>query len=103
MNAGRNISLTDRLNRFIDAQVEQGRHQNASEVVREALRRYELELAEDEARIEALRAVAAAGREAIARGDCVDLDGHEAIAGVIGEIDAEAAHEVEGERARRRG
>ena len=42
--SGRNVSLTPRLNRFVDGQVESGRHQNASEVIREALRRYEEEI-----------------------------------------------------------
>ena len=42
--SGRNVSLTPRLNRFVDGQVETGRHQNASEVIREALRRYEEEI-----------------------------------------------------------
>lgn len=86
-----------------DVQVEQGHHQNASEVVREALRRYERELAEDAARLEALRAIAELGRDAIARGDYVDLDGPEAISGLIEEIGAEAARNMEEERARRRG
>ncbi|UEM25284.1 type II toxin-antitoxin system ParD family antitoxin (plasmid) [Skermanella mucosa] len=37
--SGRNVSLTPRLDRFVDSQVETGLHRNASEVVREALRR----------------------------------------------------------------
>ena len=42
--AGRNFSLTEPLSDFVDRQVASGRHQNASEVVREALRRYEGEV-----------------------------------------------------------
>jgi antitoxin ParD1/3/4 len=34
----RNISLTDRLDRFVETSVTTGRYQNASEVVREGLR-----------------------------------------------------------------
>ncbi len=67
--AGRNFSLTPRLSTFIDRQVGSGRHQNASEVVREALRRYQAALAEDTARIAAIRAAIREGREDIARGD----------------------------------
>ncbi len=67
--AARNVSLTEHLSRFVDAQVAGGRHQNASEVVREALRRYEADLAAEAARIEAIRAVIQEGRAAIAAGD----------------------------------
>lgn len=73
--AARNFNLTARLSSFINRQVEAGRHQNASEVVREALRRYESELEEEEARIAALRAVAAEGRAAIERGEFTLIGG----------------------------
>lgn len=69
MNTGRNISLTDHLNRFIDVQVERGRHQNASEVVREALRL----LDERDRRLQWLRAEIAIGDEQIARGELIDF------------------------------
>lgn len=39
--AARSVELTEHLSRFVDEQVRCGRHQNVSEVVREALRRYE--------------------------------------------------------------
>jgi antitoxin ParD1/3/4 len=67
--AGRNFSLTPQLSRFVDQQVVSGYHQNASEVVREALRRYETALREDEARVAAIQAAIREGREDIARGD----------------------------------
>jgi antitoxin ParD1/3/4 len=67
--AGRNFSLTPRLSRFVDRQVGSGFHQDASEVVREALRRYETALREDEARVAAIQAAIREGREDIARGD----------------------------------
>jgi len=98
MNAGRNISLTEHLNRFIDSQVETGRHQNASEVVREALRRYERELAEDDARVEALRAIAAEGRKAIAAGDYTSLRSADDIRALIADLSDEATQDVAGER-----
>jgi antitoxin ParD1/3/4 len=75
--AARNFNLTSRLSSFINRQVEAGRHQNASEVVREALRRYETELEEEEARIAALRAVAAAGQAAIERGEFTLVSGND--------------------------
>lgn len=98
MNIGRNISLTEHLNRFIDTQIERGRHQNASEVVREALRRYEDEVVEEEARIAALRAIADEGRQAIARGDYVALRSADDIDRLIGDLSEEAARAVAGER-----
>ena len=67
--SARNVTLTPHLTAFVEAQVDSGRHQNASEVVREALRRYEGELAAEAERINAIRAVIQEGREAIARGD----------------------------------
>jgi antitoxin ParD1/3/4 len=69
MNTGRNFSITERQSRFVDAQVEVGRHASASEVVREALRRYEDDLAAERAAVAALEAVAADGAAAIAAGD----------------------------------
>lgn len=48
--SGRNFSLTDRLSGFINREVTSGRHQNASEVVREALRRYEDDIEAEKAR-----------------------------------------------------
>jgi antitoxin ParD1/3/4 len=67
--SGRNVNLTEHLNLFVDKQVRRGRHQNASEVVREALRRYEDALAAEQARLEAIRDVIREGRAAIAGGD----------------------------------
>jgi antitoxin ParD1/3/4 len=67
--AGRNFSLTPHLSSFVDRQVGSGRHQTASEVVREALRRYEAALSQDEARVAAIRTAIQEGRADIAGGD----------------------------------
>ncbi len=67
--SARNVNLTDHLSFFVDDQVRSGRHQNASEVVREALRRYEDTIAAELARLAAIREVIREGRDAIARGD----------------------------------
>jgi antitoxin ParD1/3/4 len=58
---GRNFSLAPRLSRFIDRAVKRGHHQNASEVVREALRRYEDGMKAEEASTAAIWAVAKEG------------------------------------------
>ncbi len=52
----RNVNLTAELDRFVLAKVESGRYENASEVVRAALRRLEYEEQEHEAKLAALRA-----------------------------------------------
>ena len=53
----RNVNLTERLAAFVDQQVHSGRHQNASEVVREALRRYERDLISERDHAEAVQAI----------------------------------------------
>lgn len=78
MNTGRNISLTESLNRFVDV--------------------------EEEARIEALRRIAAQGREAITRGDYVTLRTSADISDLIQNLSAEAEQgAAEGRATGRRG
>ena len=52
----RNVNLTDELDRFVLEKVSSGRYENASEVVRAALRNLDREEREYEARLAALRA-----------------------------------------------
>ena len=52
----RNVNLTDELDRFGPAKVESGRYENASEVVRAALRTLEREEQQYELKLRALRA-----------------------------------------------
>lgn len=75
--SGRNFSLTPQLSDFIDRQVDGGRHQNASEVVREALRRYADDLEAERASLAAIDAVAERGLAAIAEGDYRLVEGEE--------------------------
>lgn len=51
----RNVNLTDELDRFVSSKVKSGRYENASEVVRAALRTLEREEREHEAKLAALR------------------------------------------------
>ena len=51
----RNVNLTDELERFVLDRVESGRYENASEVVRAALRTLEREDQQYEAKLAALR------------------------------------------------
>ena len=84
--SARNVNLTQHLSTFVDEQVRSGRHQNASEVVREALRRYEADLAAERERVAAIRAVIRDGREAIARGDFAAIDGPEDAAALLSRL-----------------
>jgi antitoxin ParD1/3/4 len=52
----RNVNLTDELDRFVLEKVRNGRYENASEVVRAALRSLEREEQTYEAKLAALRA-----------------------------------------------
>ena len=51
----RNVNLTDELDHFVHSRVKSGRYENASEVVRAALRTLEREEQEYEAKLAALR------------------------------------------------
>jgi antitoxin ParD1/3/4 len=64
----RNVNLTDELDHFVLAKVESGRYENASEVVRAALRTLEREEQRHEAKLTALRA-------AIDEGDASGITG----------------------------
>ena len=51
----RNVNLTNELDRFVFAKIESGRYENASEVIRAALRTLEREEQQYEAKLAALR------------------------------------------------
>jgi len=66
----RNVNLTEELDRFVASKIQDGRYENASEVVRAALRTLEREEQEHEARLVALRAAIAEGdASGLAEGD----------------------------------
>jgi antitoxin ParD1/3/4 len=66
----RNVNLTDELDRFVAAKIENGRYENASEVVRAALRTLERDEREFEAKLTALRVSIDEGdASGIAKGD----------------------------------
>ena len=66
----RNVSLTEELDRFITSRVKTGRYENASEVVRAALRSLELDEEEREEKMAALRKALDEGlASGVARGD----------------------------------
>ncbi len=66
----RNSNLTKELDRFVAKMIQDGRYENASEVVRAGLRSLEREEREYEAKLAALRAVIDEGdASGVARGD----------------------------------
>jgi antitoxin ParD1/3/4 len=65
----RHVVLTERQDALIEALVESGRYQNASEVLREGLRLIETREAENAAKLGALRTAALVGTAAIDQGD----------------------------------
>jgi antitoxin ParD1/3/4 len=65
----RNVVLTERQETLIEALVQSGRYQNASEVMREGLRLVENREAEDAAKLHALRAAAQIGVAALEHGE----------------------------------
>jgi antitoxin ParD1/3/4 len=68
----RNVNLTDELDRFVATRIENGRYENASEVVRAALRTLEREEMEYETKLAALRAAIDEGLAGgVAEGDVV--------------------------------
>jgi antitoxin ParD1/3/4 len=66
--ATRNVVLTERQEALIEALVDSGRYQNASEVLREGLRLIEQREAEEAAKLAALREAAALGMASFERG-----------------------------------
>lgn len=70
----RNISLTKGQDDFIDAVVEAGEYQNASEAIRDALRALQHRRAEDALKLEALRAQLDVGIAALENGDYAEVD-----------------------------
>ena len=66
----RNVNLTDELDRFVIQKVKSGRYENASEVVRAALRTLEREEQDHAAKLAALRrAIDEGDASGIAEGD----------------------------------
>jgi antitoxin ParD1/3/4 len=59
----RNVSLTDELDSYVEQSVKSGHYDNASEVIRAAIRALKQADLEDQAKVEALRTAIADGLE----------------------------------------
>jgi antitoxin ParD1/3/4 len=82
----RNVSLTEPLDRFIDERVRTGDYQNASEVVRAALRLLKQRSEDDQRALERLRAAIDEGVADIAAGRFEVVDD---LAGWFDQLEAE--------------
>jgi len=74
-----NLSLTPNLEQFIRDRAASGDYNNASEVVREALRLLRRTEEQRALKLKRLRSSILAGDEAIAHGDFVDMNGDKAL------------------------
>jgi antitoxin ParD1/3/4 len=93
--SGRNFSLTQHLSEFIDNEVISGRHQNASEVVREALRRYEDDVIAEAASVAVLEKIATEGAAAIERGEFTLISGPSDSRELLDRLNAKASRRTE--------
>jgi antitoxin ParD1/3/4 len=85
-----NIDLIDQLASFIDSSIASGRHNNASEVVREGLRLLEERHKEEGAKLERLREDARIGFDALDRGDYIEIRDEAALDEAMQQIDRKA-------------
>lgn len=85
------ISLTDRLEAWVRAKVESGLYNNASEVIREALRTQMRAEQTHQEKLDALRAEIDKGLEDVRQGRVSDFD----FDAIMAEIDSEAAEKTE--------
>ncbi|HLW93161.1 MAG TPA: type II toxin-antitoxin system ParD family antitoxin [Roseiarcus sp.] len=82
----RNVVLSDHQESLIESLVQSGRYQNASEVLREGLRLVERREAEEAAKLDALRAAARLGAEALDRGRFKEFANAEAMAAHLNDL-----------------
>ena len=91
-NTGRNFSLTEHQRRFVSGQVASGRHASGSEVIREALRRYEDDVLREQPRLAALNRLAEQGEAAYAHREYTRLTGREELRDFIRQSGARGAN-----------
>ncbi len=86
----RNVVLTERHEALIEALVQSGRYQNASEVMREGLRLVESREVDEAAKLGALRAAVDIGIAAIDRGDAKEFPSAAALVDYLKTVGAKA-------------
>ena len=79
----RNVVLTEQQEKFVGKLVEDGRYQNASEILREGLRLLEDRIQQRETELANIRAGVIAGFDQVERGEFAKGSGEEAIERVL--------------------
>jgi antitoxin ParD1/3/4 len=92
----RNVVLTERQETLIEALVQSGRYQNASEVMREGLRLVENREVEEATKLEALRAAAHLGASALERGEFKEFADASALVAHLNKLGDDIAPGTEG-------
>jgi antitoxin ParD1/3/4 len=92
----RNVVLTERQETLIEALVQSGRYQNASEVMREGLRLVENREVEEATKLETLRATAHLGVSALDRGEFKEFADASALVAHLNKVADDVASGAEG-------
>ncbi len=87
----RNVVLTKRQETMIEALVQSGRYQNASEVMREGLRLVENREVEEATKLEALRSAAMVGVSALERGEFKEFADASALVDYLNDVASKIA------------
>lgn len=90
----RNINLTEHDDQFIEEQVEAGKYQNASEVLKAGLRLLEQQTQTDEEKVALLRRLAAEGFDSFDQGQGVRFSNENTLKNAISRIGRHAAKSV---------
>jgi antitoxin ParD1/3/4 len=93
----RNVVLTERQEALIEALVQSGRYENASEVMREGLRLVENREAEDAAKLSALRAAAQVGAAALEKREFKEFPDARSLAAYLEKLGKAAIYGPEAE------
>lgn len=87
----RNINLTEHYDQFVEEQVEAGKYQNASEVLRAGLRLLEQQAQTEEQKLALLKKLATDGFETLDQGQGLSISGDKQLAEAISRIGRRAA------------
>jgi antitoxin ParD1/3/4 len=90
----RNVSLTEHLDEFVEACVQSGQYQNASEVVRDALRLFEERRRRDAIKLERMKAEVKIGQDALSEGRSIRIK-HDELGQFLSRLREEAKERLE--------
>src|SRR6476659_4661763 len=96
----RNINLPDRLDRFVQEQIDSGRYGDASEVIGESLRLLEHRRAEEAAKLKWLQDAVQAAVDQIDRGEGIEFDSIEELEQHLDRLTDEVLSETPSQRKR---